>query len=282
METVLFPLQRAYNDYCQNKMEKKELETKIVSCILECPQRFYLNRWKQDETFDFLCWVYPRLGRSIDRYKDQGSTFDAYIGSVIRMSYKEFYLQKKDKAAMEYSWWNARAEELYAASDVPHYDGVDVTSSDAERSVIMPVKNQRQVLFLLLKCYYFLSEDFVDKIAPALNIHKDELIMMINNLHELRKRQEDEIDLLRRRINSQYYRCLCFESRMKAAPEGSAHFEKMKRCLDRGRMRLRSMRKHLSRMRLNASNRQVAELLGVPKGTIDSSLHALKEKKQDD
>jgi hypothetical protein len=273
METTVFPLQNAYNKYCKGLIEKRELESIIIAFVVKNPHRFCLNRWNQDEFFDYLCWVYPRIGKSIERYKDQGSTFDAYIGSVIRQSFKEFCFTMRDGMAIEHSWWNAHAENLYAAEDEAEY-----IAYDKKYPIDIPAKNNRQILFLLLKCYYFLSDDFIERIAPALDIAKEDLLILINALHHLRKHQEDEIKLLRERINSQYYRCICFESRMRASPEGSAHHAKMKRYLEKGRTRLHSMRKHLSSMRLNASNKQIAELLGIPKGTIDSSIYALKGK----
>jgi DNA-directed RNA polymerase specialized sigma24 family protein len=266
--TILFPLQGAYNDYCKGIIEKKKLESIIFAYIVENPQRFCLNRWNQDDFFDYLFWAYPRFGKSIERYKSKGATFDAYINSVVRLSFKEFCFRKKDQKALESSWWNAYSKDSYAAESEPEYD--------AFKPVNDKVKNQRQVLFLLLKCYYFLSDDFIERIAPVLNMEITELVTLINNLHELREHQEDEIRYLKNRINTQYYRCICFESRMKASAEGSSHYERMKKYLEKGRAKLHSMRKRLSRMRLNASNQELADLLGIPKGTIDSSLHALK------
>jgi hypothetical protein len=179
--------------------------------------------------------------------------------------------------ALEYSWWNAHTADMYAASEEAEY-----FVSDVQSSIGTKIRNQRQILFLLLKCYYFLSDDFIERVAPVLNMDHEELVTLINNLHQVRKRQEDEIRLLKERINSQYYRCICFESRMRAFPEGSCHHERMKQYLERGRTRLHSMRKHLSNMRMNASNREVADILQIPKGTVDSGLHALKEKMQID
>lgn len=273
VDATLLPLENAYDKYRKGRIGKGELESIIFSFILKHPRRFRLNRWHQDESFDYLCWVYPRLSKAIDRYKDQGSSFDAYIASVIRLAFREFLFIKKDQMAIESSWWNAHARDSYAASREPDY-----ITCDIKKPVDKKIKNQKQIFLLMLKCYYFLSEDFIDRIAPALNIDKKEIIMLIDNLHRLRKHQEEEIMLLRERINSQYYRCICFESRMQTSEEGSSHYERMKRCLEKGRARLHSMRKHLSHMRLNASNSQLAELLGIPKGTIDSSLYALKEK----
>jgi IS30 family transposase len=50
----------------------------------------------------------------------------------------------------------------------------------------------------------------------------------------------------------------------------------MARRLVKAKKRLESMRKRLAALKAEASNRQVAALLGVPKGTIDSNLYAIK------
>jgi hypothetical protein len=272
-ETTVFPLQDAYNKYCKGMIEKKELESIIFAFVVKNPHRFYLNRWNQDEFFDFLCWVYPRIGKSIERYKDNGATFDAYINSVIRLSFKEFCFRNRDSMAIEKSWWNDYAKDFYAAEDEPDYFSYSINDP-----ITIPSESQRQILFLLLKCYFFISDDFIEKAAPMLNMEKEDLLILVNALHQIRNHQEEEFRLLRERINSQYYRCICFESRMKASTEGSSHYERMKRYLEKGRARLRSMRLHLSNMRMNASNNELANLLGIPKGTVDSSLYALKGK----
>jgi hypothetical protein len=50
----------------------------------------------------------------------------------------------------------------------------------------------------------------------------------------------------------------------------------MEERLERARKRYKAMRKRLGGIRMNASNRIVAEVLGIPKGTVDSGLFAIK------
>jgi len=56
----------------------------------------------------------------------------------------------------------------------------------------------------------------------------------------------------------------------------------MKRSLEIARKRLYSMRQRLSVVRMEASNDQVALIMGVAKGTVDSNLHAVRQKIQAD
>jgi DNA-directed RNA polymerase specialized sigma24 family protein len=48
--------------------------------------------------------------------------------------------------------------------------------------------------------------------------------------------------------------------------------------LEKARRRLAAMRKRLAAIRMEATNNQVAEIMGLSKGTVDASLHNVKRK----
>ena len=64
--------------------------------------------------------------------------------------------------------------------------------------------------------------------------------------------------------------------------EQSAMFSKMKSRLAKARLRLAAMRKRLAGIRPDATNRQIAELIGLSKGTIDAALFTLKKRWKND
>ncbi|QQO11119.1 hypothetical protein [Breznakiella homolactica] len=258
------------NQYTRGFINRKQLEDNIFRFILENARRFNVPRWNQEDYTDYLCWLYPRICRAIENYTDRGSSFDAYIGSLIRWSAREYRSKEADHSALEQAYWNARTMDMVTLNEEPAYPEIQIP--------FKTVPNPRQVLILLLKCYYFVSDDFIERVAPAIKVDKIILKKLIEKLRQIRAVRDGEIMGLRERIFNQYYRCISFEERMKAAPEGSAHRENMRDRLQKGRKRLASMRKRLAGMRTEPSNRQVAEVLGVPKGTVDSNLYALKEK----
>jgi hypothetical protein len=221
---------------------------------------------------DFLCWLYPRISRAIDNYHDGGSSFDAYMFSLVRWSAKEYRTMETEHRVTEYACWKAKALEMEVCEEEALYLEAP--------PVFKPVSNPRQVLALLLKSYHYVSEDFLARIAPAIGVSKEKLGQLIEELRIRRLQREEEIRELQERVFSQYYRCISFEKRMHLAPEGSARYEKMKRCLVRAKKRLESMRKRLAVLKTEASNRQVAEVLGVAKGTIDTNLFTVKLKRK--
>jgi biotin operon repressor len=262
------PLTKLLNQYYQGILGKKELEGLIFQYIQDHFERFHLYKWNRDDFMDFLCWFYSRISRAIDNYRDTGSSFDSYMVSLVRWSAKEYHALEVEHRVIEYACWKAKAMEMEVCEDEPPYL--------ESPPVFKPVSNPRQVLVLLLKSYHYVSEDFLTRIAPAIGISKEKLGQLIEELRKRRVQREEEIRELQERVFSQYYRCISFEKRKLLTPEGSARHEKMERCLERAKKRLESMRKRLAALRTEASNRQVAEVLGVSKGTIDSNLFTVK------
>ncbi|MDR0378014.1 MAG: hypothetical protein LBH70_09505 [Spirochaetaceae bacterium] len=256
--------------YREGRLDKKELEGIIFDYILKNRTRFKLRRWPEDEYIDFLCWFYPRIGRAIDNYRDHGSSFDAYIAATVRWASREYIRVEVSHRITEQTYWDARTQEMDVCEQEPAYGDSPVP--------FKPVTNPRQTLMLLLKSYYFISEDFIDRAAPAIGMKKERLKQLIEQLRILRIPRDNAINDTRNRIHTLYYRSISLERRINAALEGSARYEKLKIRLEQTRRQLASMRNRFKRMRTNPTNQQVAQVLGIPKGTIDSSLFAIKKK----
>jgi FixJ family two-component response regulator len=81
---------------------------------------------------------------------------------------------------------------------------------------------------------------------------------------------------MKERIYCQYYRCIVYEKRLLLIQENNAAYEKLKLRLEKAKQRLEKMRKRITLIRTEATNKQVAEVIGIKKGTVDASLHKLK------
>jgi hypothetical protein len=263
------PLTTLLNRYSLGLISKKDLEGRIFKFILDNYQQFHPYGWNKEDYMDYLCWLYPRISRAIENYQDRGSSFDAYINSLVHWGSKEYRSLETNHSIAEYTCWKARALDDAGCHE-------ETTAYSEPKPAFNSVPNPRQILVLLLKSYHYLSPDFLDRISPAINIDREKLGELIERLRILRLQREEEIRELRERIYSQFYRCIVFERKIRLAPLNSGRHEKMQRCLVRGQKRLQSMRKRLAGMKTAASNRQVAQVLGSAKGTIDAHLYAVK------
>jgi DNA-directed RNA polymerase specialized sigma24 family protein len=260
-----------YQQYKSGNLEKKKFEGLLFQYLTDNFGRYRLFDGSRDRWSDFLSWLYPRLSRAIEGYRDRGASFDNYITSIIHWSAKEYRSKETAHYMTEFACWKAKAEETLVCSDEPEYD----------RSPTAPLKgiaSPQQIVMLLLKSYYFVSDDFLNRIAAGVGMEKETIRNMVDEMRRKRTEREQEIRDLQEKIQRQYYRYLSLQHRLTSAFPGTAYHQKLKDRLERAKKRFASMRKRLEGIRADATNRQVAEIMHIPKGTVDSSLHTVKAK----
>jgi hypothetical protein len=271
-------LNTLYEQYSRGVLERKRFEELLVESILENDQRFHLQHWEREDYIDYICWLYPRMRRAIDNYRDTGASFEHYITAMVLRSVREYRSRPAARNSSEYAAWAFKTAELELHEQEPDYSG----GGRALKMVIVPPPNTRkisqQILILLLKSYYFISDDFLHRVTPLVNVKKEKLLEMISSLRAMRIKHDTTIQGLQERLCGQFYRCLAYEERLRTVSDNAIQYASMQFRLERARRRFRLMRQRLAGMRLDATNRQVAEILGISKGTVDSTLSLFRKR----
>ncbi|MDR1278483.1 MAG: hypothetical protein LBK02_07010, partial [Treponema sp.] len=232
MQKVL-SLNELFKQYSQGTLERKQFEGLLFEFIFDNHQRFQLYGWERDDYGDYLCWLYPRMKRAIDSYRETGASFETYVRAIIRWSAKEYHSRISENLIIEHTAWAIRTTEAAVCESEPEYLN--------SKTKIAPVTNPRQILFLLLKSYYFVSDDFLARIAPAIGVQEEQLVDMITQLRKLREKRDTEIRSLQERSYSKFYRCLTYERHLKNIPENSVYYIRVKSRLERTRQRLEAI-----------------------------------------
>jgi DNA-directed RNA polymerase specialized sigma24 family protein len=287
-------------------MGRKTFEGLVFQYLLNNFERYRLFKGEKEKWGDYVSWLYPRLSRAIDYYKERGANFDTYISTIIQWSSREYLIREAEHRATEYACWKARAEEMQTCCPEPDYfleiPLEEISDEDTQPEIslykespgdcalpdesVIKIKSclaqkkitPKQILFLVLKSYYFISDDFLCQIAATTGMNKKELRSLIDELHLIRSKREAHIRELQDRIHSQYYRCLAFQNRLSAVYAGTVKHAKLTNNVEKAWKRFYAMRKRLSGIRVDATNQQIATLLKIPKGTVDSTLHNVREK----
>jgi len=260
-------LNGVFAEYSAGLLEKKRLEGEIFRAIRENVR--HLSNWDRADNDEYLSWLYPRISQAIGSYRETGSSFESYIGSMVRMTAKEFRSRKFRTYVSEYAAWMSALPDMCTHEDPPEY----VCAREA--ADLIPEK-PRQLLILVLKCCCYVSDDFIERAAPRLGIPAEELNRMVKCLKKLREKREQCNADLQEKVNYQFYRCIYYEKRIKNLPENSIAAQRLNDRLERGRERLANLREQLTRKLPDPSNSQIAKLLGISKGTVDSVLYRLK------
>jgi hypothetical protein len=266
-----------YQKYLDGAITRRELEGKMFSVALENARNYHWFDGSEEESIDYLCWIYPRFSGAIRHFKGSGAAFSTYVGALIRYSMKEYKIGQMDHHITEYAAWATHSMDLEVRSPEFGYPGPEAEEEDREppEAASQNLFKSRQILLLILKSYYFISEDFIERIAPYTGVKLEVLKLMIEKLRLYRLRKDEKIRELQERITSQFYRCIAWEKRLKILLPDSARYEAVKTQLERARTRLAGMRGRFSKLRLDATHRQIAEVTGISTGTVSSSLSAL-------
>ncbi|MCL2211206.1 MAG: hypothetical protein FWB95_04730 [Treponema sp.] len=270
-------LNQFYNSYRSGDMERENFEGAIYTFLVNNQEKTCISHWNNDLYEDFVSWFYPRLKKSIDNYQEMGASFEAFLGKYMLLSAKEFQIRATTNSITEYSAWSAQIPEMYVYEEAPVY-----THNNAQEIISNLIidrsgrKNTRRILALIIKCYCCVSDNFAERIAPLIGMSSKELIKLLDEIREMRQEKDDRIFRMKERSYCQYYRCIVYEKRLIHTRENTSEHERLKFRLEKARERLEKMRKRISAIRTDATNKQVAEILGIAKGTVDANLHRLK------
>ena len=282
LQLALLSLNSLYDEYQAGELRRTEIEVLIYRYLVNNQDKTCLSHWKRDEYEDYLSWFYPRIQKTIDSYQDIGASFEAFMAKILLISSKEYRVRITSDSITEYSVWSAQVPDMYTMyvqEKPPVY-----SSNNIEKTISGLIiskknrKNTRRVLALILKYYYYISEDFAERIAPKLGIKKKELLEMLKKIRTIRQKRDDKIYYMQERTQTQFLRCLIYEKKLSLVEYKETLYNKWKLRLEKARVRLEKMRKRMKSIRTEATNKQIAEIIGISKGTVDASLHRLKVK----
>jgi DNA-directed RNA polymerase specialized sigma24 family protein len=263
-----------------NIINREELEGAIYQYLLKNQDKTgYFSLWSSEDYEDFLSTFYPRLKKSIKHYRDIGASFESYLGAIMHTSAKEYHLRKVVNSMTEYSAWSIQVPDLYVMEENPGYlHEIKESSLSKILKKDMKVRNPKQLLSLVLKCYYFVSDDFIDRFADYSGIGREKLKEMIDRLRKLRKEKEDKLYKMKESVYSQFYRCIVYEKRLEVTQENTTAYEIIKLKAEKAREKLEKMRSRILKIKSGPNNREIAEVIGVSKGAVDSNLSVLRKR----
>ena len=265
-------LNKLYADYTAGLLKKNDFEAAFFKYLQENVNQFRLPEWSREDCDDFISWLYLRLRQGITNYRETGASFETYIGAFAKLAVKEYRFRQIRDYIEESAAWVTQIPNMYACeSEVEYCERIS-----AEKEKPLKLKNPRQILILILKCCNYVSAELLEKVSLSLNISPELLHKMVGHLKEQRIKRDKDFTALCDLAGHQLYRCILFEQSLRAMTDFGMDLERVEKKLEKGRKRLKKTRRRIAHSRLEPTNSQIAELLGISKGTVDSALYNLK------
>jgi hypothetical protein len=248
--------------------------------VLSYPRRRF--GWDEDACSEFYAWFHPRLVRLLDRFRDQGRPFDAYLASVLHWQARTFARRlRRDGQAWEAGPRLALASDPAAAAwPWPAAGPRPAGGAVVPRAPALPAlggTSRRGLLFLVLKCSRWLDDGSLAAAAAATGVPPRRLAAMARRLRAGLAPAERRLEALRLRRNGAFSRARLLEAAIARTPD-PLEAAALRRRLAAARRCLELTVRVMGRVRLAATNRAVAGVVGVPKGTVDSGLSVLQRR----
>jgi DNA-directed RNA polymerase specialized sigma24 family protein len=229
--------------------------------------------WDEDACGDFYLFIHSRLVRMLDRFRDQGKPFESYLCAVLTWQLRNFARERKRSERA----WNVSLR-LQTDEEAPEQPSTQwLCAPQAISRLIRSDADRRNFLFLVLKCSCTIDPVEAARLAGIAGVDVKRLVDLVASLREIRNRRQARLETFRFRRNKAFSQARLLETELRTEMD-PLRTETLRARVSRARRRMRSAMTRMARVGLAPTNREIASLLGVPKGTVDSGLYWLKKK----
>ena len=236
--------------------------------------------WDEDACGEFYVFVHPRLIRLLDRFTDQGKPFESYLSSVLNWQLRNF---ARDRKRGERSWnVSLRLDMDPEAQEMGERRASDSAAECAFASgglarLIKSDADRRNFLFLALKCARTIGPENAAAVAAVSGVDEGRVLSLSVTLQDMRAPRERRLETFRSRRNRAFAQARLLETELLTEVE-KERISLLRASLSKARRRMRGAMARMARVKLAPTNLEIARVMGVPKGTVDSGLYWLKRK----
>lgn len=256
----------------------------IAAKVFACPERFGFS--SGDEAAEAFIRYKARLRSIIQKSREISGNKEAYIDSCIRFLARSVQRSIRKKEMLDFVLETvgdtgdcAALPSLYPSlpQEPADEDALQFIANIAPSCFISHMNaEEKRLLYLVVKCAWEVDDAIAEKSARRLGVP---VLWLCTLLHQARSSLEPSrlyLSRLSERINALWVRTRMIEAQLRGDKLGPEQKEQLQRSATLCRVRYESLLDRKSRCRLLVSNRAIAELLRIPKGSVDSGLFYLK------
>ncbi len=268
--------------YQQTGRSLEKLTQTIAGIIYEYPKKCL--GWNEDDASDFFCSYFPKIKGLVDRFRFTGKPFEAYLSTCIRWQLKTFAARNAARNMQnqmikhEYcDWYETRRHpaEQVSEDEKPYGSTVTKILRIGKKGVIESKPHSLRLTYLILRNSMQIDDAILHKTAKLTGTDEDELLGCVT---ELRRRLNKKIliyeNLVNRR-NKAHVRIQLLHGLL-AQETDSGRCAQYVHVLTKEQSRFEKITREIGTISLVPTHKDIAEVLDVPKGSVDSGLYYLK------
>ncbi len=226
----------------------------------------------EDELSGFCAFFFPKLPTMVEHFTYRGITFDYYIKRSVCFSIKTF-IARKQKRRLEQS---AVLCSYHESSPEQPGESLAVETPPCRYITRHRKSLEKRILILVAVEAFSIPVSLYPVIAEEVGCSLEYISDVLGTLHSREQRRYQRYLRLTERRDIYYGDLMVVQLKLYAHPPEPEYSElkhrekRLRELLDRSRDRVLKFPKKIP-------HRVVAEVLGIPKGTVDSAIHYLKK-----
>ena len=272
---------------------RQALVEKISRIVYAYPKKHL--RWNDDDVGDFFCTFYPKIESIIDRFIYRGTSFEAYLNSSIRWQLKTFAKKKAMQHAEdqvikgESKFWYACDLQTGGRYSYPGGCSLQVEeyycdySTKASRVLRIESDGKigdpawaRRFLYLLFRNVTHIDDSMMEHAARLSGFEPDYILGCATELRERLGEKRNRYRLLTEKRNALHIRILQLKTLLSAESNGERNREYRKQ-IRLAESRIEKTNHEMKSFYLLPTHKDIAEVVGVAKGSVDSGLYYLRK-----
>ncbi len=275
--------------YRNGSTDKKELVEAISMFVYKFPMRVY--KWKEDDCSDFFSYFFPKISKMIETFEIRDIPFEAYLVKTLKLQIKTFAAKK---TAYEISMRILRNKEFWEhenQGDSPFCSESGTEYKGSESGIISGFLSdilshskpgitrdstlKKRMLMLTLKNMQAVQESEIAAVSAILDCDSKWLLSAIESLNNMRMEKTGRRKMLDERRNRHFCRlCMLHENFCMAA--SLEEKEKLYSDIARAKSSIDKIARKIDMIPTGPTHQDIAEVMNIPKGSVDSGLFYLK------
>jgi hypothetical protein len=277
--------------YKNSSLSKEKIISAVSLFVYNFPSRNC--NWSADECGDFFIFFFPRLNNIIEFFEFTNIPFEAYLVKTIKFQIKTF-LRKRRLRSLELKvfknkeFWNystpddesdplscLETEETYLRTNITSSFIKKIFSPENLKHITKSKSVKKRILMFVLKHIKEVRETEIPFIADSLGCERDWFLKAFYTLTENIARKEGRKILCEERRNKYFCKLYLTHERYAFSKDEKMR-EKYKVSINTIKTRIIGISKTIDSIIVEPTHDDIAYIMGVPKGTVDSGLFYLK------
>ena len=274
--------------YRKGNLAKREVVEAVSLFVYRFPLKAY--RWKEDECSDFFSFFFPKIENIIETFQMRGVPFEAYLIKTLRLQIKTFAAKRiADEIYMKL----IKNREFWPYEKIIESSSCLETSESYNRhtsfiiSVVEKILSpcgtiecrdktlKKRALMLVLKKSRVVSPEDIEALSPMLGCSERWLSSSIAILREKLDEKNEKRKIMEERRNRRFLR-LCVLHEQFYTCDNCEKRNQLYSDIARTKAYMENLKTRIEQLSDEPTHQEIAEIMNLPKGSVDSGLFYLK------